>query len=46
VSCVLTKLNAHGIYYARKLKRLITAFVGAPVGKALTTLNAAFRNLE
>ena len=45
VQCILTKLNAHGIYFAIKSKCLIAAFAGAPVGKALTRLNTAFRRL-
>jgi len=40
---ILTKLNAHGIYFAMKFKSLIAAFVGAPVGQLLTALNIAFR---
>ena len=44
--CILAKLNAHGIYFAMKLKCLIAAFAGAPVGKALTTLTMAIRSLN
>jgi hypothetical protein len=46
VGCVLTQLNAHGIYFAMKLKRLIAAFAGAPVGHMLKALRAAARNLQ
>jgi hypothetical protein len=46
VGCVLTKLNAHGIYFAMKSKHLIAAFAGAPFGRTLTALNEAFRNLQ
>ena len=46
VGCVLNKLNDHGIYFAMKLKRLIAAFAGAPVGHMLTTLRAAACNLQ
>jgi hypothetical protein len=45
VECVLIKLNAHGICFAIKLKRLISEFAGVPVGESLRALNAAFRNL-
>jgi len=44
--CVLTMLNAHGIYFAMKSKQLIAVFSGIPIGATLTTLNAALRNIQ
>jgi hypothetical protein len=44
--CVLAKLNSHGSYFARKSKRIIAEFTGAPIGAVLKTLNKAMEKTK
>jgi hypothetical protein len=43
-TCVLAKLNTQGPYFAVNFKKLIAAYVGAPLGKAYTTVRKASQN--
>jgi hypothetical protein len=45
-ACVLTKLGAHGVFFAWKFKQLIAEFAEAPFGKSLTTLRNAVKNID
>ena len=43
-SCVLQKLNHHGIHHATLIKKAIAEYAGVPMGEALAALRGAAQN--